>query len=255
MRIQYARDLTSPDRSTVANRHLGVSLAFVAGGANAGAFLAVRQYTSHMTGIVSTMADSLALGDTPVALASAGALLSFILGAMTSAMMINFARRRSLLSTYSLPLLLEAALLLIFGVLGARLTSIHALFIPATVMLLCFTMGLQNAVITKISQAEIRTTHMTGVITDLGIELGKLLYWNRVHRAAEPVLADRVRLTTLVLLLLAFVTGGSLGALGFKAVGFLATIPLALILVVLSLIPVIDDLRRVLRSTQFPAGS
>ena len=36
-------------------------------------------------------------------------------------------------------------------------------------------MGLQNAIMTKISKAEIRTTHMTGVVTDIGIELGRLL--------------------------------------------------------------------------------
>jgi len=39
-------------------------------------------------------------------------------------------------------------------------------------VLLCFIMGLQNAVITKISHAEIRTTHVTGLVTDVGIELG-----------------------------------------------------------------------------------
>jgi uncharacterized membrane protein YoaK (UPF0700 family) len=248
MPIQYARDLTSPARSTSANRHLGISLAFVAGGANAGAFLAVRQYTSHMTGIVSSMADSLALGNTSAAIASAGALVSFILGAMTSAVMINFARRKSLASTYSLPLLLEAALLLGFGVLGARLTSVRGLFVPATVMLLCFTMGVQNAVISKISQSEIRTTHMTGVITDLGIELGKLVYWNGAVRSADPVLADRERLATLGLLLLAFFSGGWLGALGFKAIGFLAILPFVLLLVVLSVIPALDDLRRIMRN-------
>jgi len=255
MPIQYARALTSPDRSTSANRHLGISLAFVAGGANAGAFLAVRQYTSHMTGILSSLADSRALGDTAVALASAGALLSFLLGAMTSAVMINFARRRSLSSTYSLPLLLEAFLLLCFGVLGGRLTSMQALFVPVTVMLLCFTMGVQNAVITKISQSEIRTTHMTGVITDLGIELGKLLTWNGMVHGADPVLADRERLATLGLLLLAFFSGGWLGALGFKSIGFLATLPFVLILVVLSVIPALDDLRRVVRNRRSAAES
>ena len=36
--------------------------------------------------------------------------------------------------------------------------------------------GLQNALITKLSRAEIRTTHITGIVTDIGIELGKLLY-------------------------------------------------------------------------------
>jgi hypothetical protein len=51
--------------------------------------------------------------------------------------------------------------------------------VPLTVLLLSFIMGLQNAVGSKISAGKIRTTHMTGNLTDLGMELGKLLYWNR----------------------------------------------------------------------------
>lgn len=60
MPLNYARRLTGPQRSAQANRHLGYTLAFVAGASNAGGFLAVHQYTSHMTGIVASAADSLA---------------------------------------------------------------------------------------------------------------------------------------------------------------------------------------------------
>jgi hypothetical protein len=63
MPIDYARKLTTRERTAQANRHLGYTLAFVAGAANAGGFLAVRQYTSHMTGIVSSMADSVSARD------------------------------------------------------------------------------------------------------------------------------------------------------------------------------------------------
>ena len=163
------------------------------GAANAGGFIAVQQYTSHMTGIVSAMADNLALRATDLALAGFGALLSFVLGAMCSTLMINFSRRRRLHSQYALPLALEAVLLLLFGVLGARL--IPGFFVPLTVVLLCFIMGLQNAIITKLSNAEVRTTHITGMVTDIGIELGRLIYINR-HRREDlpPVRANRERL-------------------------------------------------------------
>lgn len=98
-------------RSRRSNRQLGLYLAFVAGAANAGGFMAVQQYTSHMTGIVSTMADALALGRYQLVLAGLGALLSFVLGAMCSTLMINFARRRRLHSVYAAPLAVEAWLL------------------------------------------------------------------------------------------------------------------------------------------------
>jgi uncharacterized membrane protein YoaK (UPF0700 family) len=241
--LQYARSLLGQARSQRANRHLGVALAFVAGAINAGGFLAVQQYTSHLTGAISSAADNLALGAWDLALDALGAVLSFLAGAICTALTVNYGRRRGLASEYALPLLLEAVLLLAFGVLGARLAGIDTLFVPATVMLLCFMMGLQNALITKISHAEIRTTHMTGIVTDIGIELGRMLYWNR-DPSQPKVAANRGRLRLLASLLLGFFTGGLAGALGFKHAGYLATLPLACVLCALAIVPAVDDLRR-----------
>jgi uncharacterized membrane protein YoaK (UPF0700 family) len=241
--LDYARNLLGRARSPRANRHLGVVLAFVAGAINAGGFLAVHQYTSHVTGAISAAADNLALGAWSLALDAVGAMLSFLLGAACTALTVNYGRRRGLGSEYALPLLLEATLLLAFGVMGARLAQIDTLFVPATVMLLCFMMGLQNALITKLSQAEIRTTHLTGIVTDIGIELGRMLYWNR--DATQPkVEANRARLVLLVSLLLGFFAGALAGALGFKHAGYLATVPLAGLLCALAIVPALDDLRR-----------
>lgn len=247
MPFNYARRLTGRKRTPHANRHLGLTLAFVAGAINAGGFLAVRQYTSHMTGIVSAIADHLALGNHALVLGGIGALLSFLLGAGCSAVMINYSRRRKMHSEYALPLLLEAGLLLCFGLLGARLSHVPGLFVPLTVMLLCFIMGLQNAMVTKLSRAEIRTTHLTGVITDLGIELGKLAYWNRAYGTSQPVRADRERLIVLVSLVMCFFIGGIAGAVGFSRVGYVSTVPLALLLVLLAAVPTADDVRRYFR--------
>ena len=243
MPINYVRRLTGRQRAAQSNRHLGIALAFVAGAANAGGFLAVRQYTSHMTGILSSAADDLALGALDAALDCAGALLSFVAGAACCAIMVNFARRRQLHSEFALPLLLEVVLLLAFGVLGARLQTIDVIVLPATVSLLCFMMGLQNAVITKLSNAEIRTTHMTGIVTDLGIETGKALYWNRDDQSVPRVAADWKRVRILASLLSSFFAGAVAGAFGFKAIGFGATLPLAAVLLALAIVPIIDDLR------------
>jgi uncharacterized membrane protein YoaK (UPF0700 family) len=251
MPINYSRRLTGKARSTDANRHLGFALTFVAGAINAGGFLAVHQYTSHMTGIVSSMADSLALGTVNAALAGLGALLSFVAGAATSAVLVNFSRQRHMHSEFALPLMLEAGLLLCFGLLGARLAVIDGLFVSLTVMLLAFMMGVQNAVITKLSNAEIRTTHITGIVTDIGIELGKLCYRNAAKFiGAERVLANRTRLRILSSLACFFFIGGVAGALGFKHMGYLATVPLALVLIAFASVPVVDDLLLYLRRTR-----
>jgi uncharacterized membrane protein YoaK (UPF0700 family) len=233
--------MTSSERTPSANRHLGLSLAFVAGAVNAGGFMVVGSYTSHMTGIVSGMADALALGNLSLVLLGLGSVVFFITGAAHSAMLINWGRRQRLQSEFALPLMLEAMLLLGFGLMGAQMGRWEWFAVPATVLLLCYVMGLQNAMVTKISKAEIRTTHVTGIVTDLGIELGKWFYWNR-NRDGERVLANRAKMLLLASMLLMFFTGGVVGALSFAHVGFISTIPLAVVLLILAVVPVWDDI-------------
>lgn len=222
---------------------LGAALCFVAGAINAGGFLAVGMYTSHMSGVVSSMADNLVLGRWLLVWVGLVSLLAFMGGAMTTALMVRWALRRNLRSAYSRPLLVEAALLLVFGLFGAAIEDHSRELVPYAVVLLCFIMGLQNALITKQSNAEIRTTHITGLVTDLGIELGKLLYINRSFPDAPKVLANRSKLIKHLKLLVGFVVGALSGAWGFKTLGYIATVPLALVLVALILRPMLFDFR------------
>ncbi|PRX32224.1 uncharacterized membrane protein YoaK (UPF0700 family) [Paraburkholderia sp. BL18I3N2] len=244
MPINYLRGFTAPERTDVTNRRLGRSLAFVAGAANAGGFLAVGQYTSHMSGIVSSLADNAVLGEAGLFVSGLSSLFSFLVGAAASAILINWGRRRNLHSIYATPLAIEAILLLCFGLLGSNLEHHRVLFVPATVCVLCFVMGLQNAMITKISRSEIRTTHVTGLVTDVGIELGKMLYWNSRSIAGEgAVRADMQKLALLGSLLLSFIAGGLAGAIGFKYLGFISSVPLAIVLLTLAVVPLVDDVR------------
>ncbi|MBK7050660.1 MAG: hypothetical protein RL710_1105 [Pseudomonadota bacterium] len=251
--IPLIRGWTGLQRTTENNTRLGVTLAFVAGAANAGGFLAVGQYTSHMTGVVSSIADSLVLGNITLALVGVAMLMAFLAGAMSTALLVNWGIRRALQSAYGLPLLLESVLLLIFGVFGGAMNIAAHLFAPLTVLLLCFMMGLQNAVITKISRAEIRTTHVTGLLTDFGIELGKLLYINRTVQKT-PVRANPDKLKLQGKLITGFLGGALVGATGFKHVGFVTTVPLAIALLLLVLRPLWNDLLS-LRTQPLGAGS
>lgn len=81
-------------------------------------------------------------------------------------------------------------------------------------------------------------------MTDLGIELGKLLYWNHGTHPTPKVCADRDRLKVLGGLLSCFLLGGIAGALGFKLAGYTFTIPIALLLAVMALVPTFDDLHQ-----------
>lgn len=246
--MRRLRHLAGQHRTVSINRLLGVLLAFVAGAINAGGFLVVGMYTSHMTGFASMLADNLILGNLGLLLGALGTVLAFVAGAATTAVLVNWARQNHLRSEYALPLLTEAGLLLLFGLMGATLNRQTPFAVPLTVLVLAFTMGLQNAVVSKISASQIRTTHMTGVITDLGIELGKLLYWNRTQTPnSVQVRANRGKLRLFSMLLAAFMTGGLVGAAGFKYLGFIWVLPMATLLLLLSLPPLYADLQRWLR--------
>lgn len=247
-RIRY---LTHRHRTPSTNRTLGLLLAFNAGAVNAGGFLVLHMYTSHMTGFASQLADSAVLGNTKLLLNALGAILSFISGAAVCAILVNWARQPRLRSIYALPLLLEAALMVPFGLMGAiTLTWTTPFAVPLTVLLLSFTMGLQNAVGSKSSGGSVRTTHMTGNVTDLGMELGKLLYWNmrREPSSVWPVRHNRARLRNAAGLIAMFVLGGVAGAYGFKHVGFICVVPLAALLLALSIPPLLRELPKARRA-------
>jgi uncharacterized membrane protein YoaK (UPF0700 family) len=232
---QFIR-LLDRQRSRRANLTLGLILTFVAGAVNAGGFMAVQRYTSHMTGIISAVADDAILGRTALACAGLAMVGMFIAGAIVTTLLINFARRQRLRGEYAGPVMLEALLLLVFALLGTYLARHSELFVPITVLLLCFIMGLQNAINTKLSQAEIRTTHMTGIVTDLGIELGRALYYNRrpALNSTHYVRANRAKLCVHLALLGTFLCGALAGAATFRAVGYMATLPLAAAMFILA---------------------
>lgn len=230
------RRLTARERSSRANWQLAALLAITAGTVDVSGFLALRQFTSHMSGIVAIIAADLASRGMRVMLQPAMVLACFLLGAAVCALLINWSRRRDYESLFALPVLLEAVLLgsvALFGSPG---------HLWVTLSVLGFSMGLQNAIIAKISHAVIRTTHITGMVTDIGIELGKAMYWNR-SRSLPPVRAERRHLLLLSMLVAAFFFGGALGALVYPHVGFLVMLPSALVLAALTILPITADMR------------
>lgn len=245
MPINTLLRLTSVHRTSRTNYQLGCYLAFIAGAVNAGGFLVIGRYTSHMSGIISAMGDDLALGNLITVLAGLALLASFIAGAATTAILVNWGHRREIHSRYALPLLLEAFVLLLFGIVGANLSTYTQLTVPVIVFLLCYVMGLQNAIITKISKAEIRTTHMTGIVTDIGIEIGKLLYWNKPGRANDTHLVthNNRKLKDFSLILTMFAVGGFLGAVAFKQIGFISVVPISISLIGVALVQIYRDVK------------
>lgn len=237
---RYAQLLSGPRRTPLFDRHLAYLLVVIAGALNSVGFVAVGLYTSHMTGMTASGADHFMTGDWRLVLAAALAVSSFIVGAIMCTVVFTWGRRRRLSSRYANVLALEGVLMLVTGLLAGRFEG------PETELVLvaplCFTMGLQNALITRIGAWPIRTTHVTGMVTDIGVELGKILYRNGPG-AAAPVVGEPRRVGLLALLVALFFLGGVAGAAGYLWLGFEVVIPVAGVLLLIAHRPLIQDLQ------------
>ena len=183
----FARE--GKERSFSENTRLAIALSGIAGAVNATGFFVVGTYTSHVTGNVAKIGDEIAQRRYGLALDALLLVVAFLAGAMVATMLVEGARRVGGRAHYKSALLLEIAVLAAFTLLS----SVPGLpMLPLTAML-CFAMGLQNALVTKISGAIVRTTHLTGVATDFGIELVQLAFWFR-DRARGLGLAARAQL-------------------------------------------------------------
>ncbi|WP_083101198.1 YoaK family protein [Pseudophaeobacter leonis] len=202
-------------------------LSSIAGALNAVGFLIAGSFTANMTGNISAFADHLEHGAFLVALSFAGLVVAFILGAAIAALAIRVGERKQVRSVYALAIAGEAIILLLLG--AALAFSPDHPQETYLVIVLSFVMGLQNAVTTMISQARVRTTHVSVAMTDIGIELAALLADHDVRQAARP----KLRLHSLTLTCFAF--GGICGALLHGLVGYWLFVLAAALLLLISL--------------------
>ncbi|SEK69987.1 YoaK family protein [Pacificibacter marinus] len=199
------------DRTSNIDLVLAGLLSSMAGALNAVGFLIAGSFTANMTGNISASADHLANGAILTSLSFMGLVVAFVFGASIAALVIQAGERRHVRSIYALAITAEALILLLLGVaLALSSANAHETFM---VIVLSFVMGLQNAVTTMISRARVRTTHVSGMATDIGIELAALVGDDRSRHDAVP----KLKLHSLTLA--SFAMGGVLGALLFHLVG------------------------------------
>ena len=167
-------------RSDSQNRWLAGYLAFVGGFVNSSGFVLLGTFCSHVTGNVGRLANDAATGQYAAAVAALTLVVCFFAGAFAASVILESrvlgaARARA----YALALATETVLLLFFTLLSYVTVSEHPRVRDAETALLCAAMGLQNALVSRLSGAVVRTTHLTGVVTDLGIESAR---WFRLWR-------------------------------------------------------------------------
>lgn len=186
----------------------GFCLTAIAGSVNAIGLLGFKhQAVSHLTGISTLLGLSLVNLDVLESMHLFLILVSFTLGAALSGVIINNALL-NLGHNYSLALLLEGVLLFSTIILLENNSNTGHFLASAA----C---GLQNGMVSTYSGATIRTTHVSGIFTDLGTMLGARL---RGH----PL--DYRRAMLYLILILGFIVGGSVGAYGYLHWGILSLI-------------------------------
>ncbi|TNJ41560.1 YoaK family protein [Phaeobacter sp. B1627] len=199
------------DRTDTIDLFLAGLLSSIAGALNAVGFLIAGAFTANMTGNISAFADHIAEGRTLMALSFAGLVIAFILGAGLAAVSIQIGEHRRLRSIYALAVFAEGLFLLLLGAI--LLVWPQSVQQTLLVVALSFIMGFQNAVTTMISRSRVRTTHVSGMATDIGIELAALLGTETARQDARPKLALHS------LTLACFAVGGVAGAVLFTVVG------------------------------------
>lgn len=207
---------------------LASSLAFIAGGVNSAGFMAFRYFSANMTGNVAMASEFLAIGGVQAALAFLTVVGMFILGAFLASTLIEVGKQRGRNNIYALTLVLEAGVLILVGVsAGFSPVPPNALLM---VGMLSLTMGIQNAASTRISASRVRTTHISGIATDLGVGLAALLG----KGSGTEKTAVRLRLKLYLATIASFAIGGMLGVIGLQHFGGASFAVFALPLLLLS---------------------
>jgi len=155
------------------NLQLAIVLSFVAGIVNVVGFLALSQLTTNVTGHFALFINDVSnfhFWRGTIYFAYIG---SFFLGSFVSNFLMEISRKNKSLNVFVYPIAIESLILLGIAIWSGfqTLGSVDVL-----ACLLLFSMGLQNSYVTKISNTVVRTTHLTGLFTDLGIETSQLFF-------------------------------------------------------------------------------
>lgn len=183
------------------NLRLASTLSFIAGIVNIAGVLSVATLTTNVTGHFAFFAEEISLKKYAQALTFIVFIFFFLLGAFVSNFLVEIVSVKKPQIAHAVPMFLEIILLSVVG-----LTQDYKPEYIAYTLL--FAMGLQNALVTKISQSTVRTTHLTGLFTDLGIELSQLFFYKKPAELKRLSVSIYLRLSIILFFFFGCVLGG-----------------------------------------------
>jgi uncharacterized membrane protein YoaK (UPF0700 family) len=195
---------------TRGNMAIWMVLAFQAGLLNIGGLMAVHSFVSHVTGFATLFSLEYGSGNYAHAVGLLIIPLTFLAGSMVSGILVDLRlklhRKPKYYIVFGFLFLLTLAIAVggfnnLFGEFGVPLSTVPGYVLVA---LLCFTCGVQNGTITLVSKSVVRTTHLTGMTTDLGIGIIRMINRSRIHGIEDEGKANMMRIGVI-----AFFTFGS----------------------------------------------
>lgn len=207
------------------NLRIASLLSFVAGIVNVAGFLAVQKLTTNVTGHFAFFVDEIFKLNFWVGFVYFLYIFFFFLGSFVSSYLVELISQKTERNIYVLPTSIEIIILFSIGIFGEYLITENSNIIACSLL---FAMGLQNSLVTKISNATVRTTHLTGLFTDLGIELSQLFFYKETEMKKKLYSSIKLRLTIISFFFIGGIIGGIFYVKTELKVLFIAGITLAL---------------------------
>ena len=164
------------NRTFAHDLRLATLLSFVAGLVNITGVLALKTLTTNVTGHFAFFAEEVMRHDYTTAFTFLLFTVFFLLGSFLSSFLQELISLKNPDLSHIFPITLEMVILIAVGLFGSS-SGIFTLDGKLTAFFMLIAMGIQNSLVTNISRSVVRTTHLTGLFTDLGIELSQLFFY------------------------------------------------------------------------------
>ncbi|MDX2130396.1 MAG: YoaK family protein [Chloroherpetonaceae bacterium] len=207
-------------RTYAHNLRIASFLSFVAGSVNSIGFLAVAQLTTNVTGHFAYFVEEVFQGDVYQSAIFFLFIMSFFVGSFISNVLVEWMEKRNEKRLFVYPVIAESLILLGMAIFGDGLTKWKP---NAVAIILLFAMGLQNSLVTRISNSVVRTTHLTGLFTDLGIEISQLIFYKQPEQRTRLFGSIRLRFQIIIFFLIGGLSGAFLFG-HFKLLGLFLTV-------------------------------
>lgn len=188
------------------NIQIASTLSFVAGFINTTGILSFKILTTNVTGHFAYFAEETAYSNFFGSLYFILYVFSFFIGSFTANTIVEYLYQSSQKYYYYIPILLES--FLVYSVIYFWHSNTLSLEFQASILL--FAMGMQNSLVTKISNSVVRTTHLTGLFTDLGIDLSQLIFEKNTEKRSFVKMNIQIKSTIVIFFFAGGLSGGIL---------------------------------------------